>query len=132
MRQRALRIAKPAAVIAVIGFAYLIFHELTGLSLFCPYRTFLHVYCPGCGISRMFFHLAHLELAEAFASNCVAFCLLPAAVFEMIFHGYRYIRYGNGRFFKAERIALYVLIGVLIAFGIARNIWQVYPLVPEL
>ena len=130
MRERVIKLAKPALIITAVGFAYLLFHELTGLALFCPYRKFLHVYCPGCGISRMFFHLAHFEFAEAFSSNCVVFCLLPIAVIGVIFHGYRYIRYGNGSLYKAEKIALYILIGVLIAFGIARNIWQVDWLIP--
>ena len=130
MRQRALKLAKPAVIVTAAGFAYLLIHELTGFALFCPYRRFLHIYCPGCGVSRMFFYLARFDFAQAFSSNCVLFCLLPIAVFEAVFHGCRYIRYGNGRLCRAENIALYVLIGVLIAFGIARNIWHADWLIP--
>lgn len=123
-------LAKPAAVIAAIGFAYLLFHELTGLALFCPFNKFLNLYCPGCGVSRMFFHLAHFEFAEAFSSNCVVFCLLPIAVIEAVYHGYRYIRYGDGRFNKAENIGLYIIIVILIVFGVVRNIWHADWLIP--
>ena len=130
MTSRFKRIAKPTAIVLAIGFTYLLVHELTGLSLFCPLRTFLGIYCPGCGVSRMFFHLFHLNFREAFSANCVVFCLLPIALIDALFHAYRYIRYGNGRFFRIERIALWVIIGVLIAFSIARNIWQIDILVP--
>lgn len=130
MRQRAIKLAKPVAVTAAIGFAYYLLHELTGFALFCPFRRFLNIYCPGCGVSRMFFHLFKLEFADAFSSNCVLFCLLPIALIELIYHGYRYIRYGSGKLNKVETIGVYVVIGILIVFGVARNIWQVDCLVP--
>ena len=130
MTARIKRIAKPTAIVLAIGFTYLLVHELTGFSLFCPIRKILGLYCPGCGVSRMCFHLFHLEFREAFSSNCVLFCLLPIGLIDAVFHAYRYIRYGNGRFFKIERIAVWVIVGILIAFGIARNIWQIDILVP--
>ena len=130
MLERFKKIAKPAAVVLSLGFAYLIFYRLTGLALFCPIRRFLGLYCPGCGVSRMFFHLSRLEIAEAFSSNCLVFCLLPIALFEAVFHGCRYIRCGNGKFNKAERIGLWAVIALLLIFGAVRNIWPIDILVP--
>lgn len=130
MRQNLYRIVKPTVIVAAIGFSYLILHELTGFSLFCPVWRFLHLYCPGCGVSRMFFHLFRLELYEAFSSNCVVFCLLPVGLAAAVFHGYRYVRYNNGRFFRWERIALWVIVGILVVFGILRNIWRTDLLIP--
>lgn len=130
MRARALRILKPAAVILAIGLAYLLIHELTGFALFCPFRRFLHLYCPGCGVSRMCFHLAHLEFYEAFSSNCVVFCLLPVAAVDGVYHAYRYIRYGSGRFRRAEEIALWVIVGLLLIFAVVRNLFPIDILVP--
>lgn len=130
MLQRFYRIAKPASVILVLGFVYFLLHELTGFGLFCPIRQFLHLYCPGCGVSRMFFHLLHFEFAEAFSSNCVVFCLLPFGVCGALFHGYRYVRYGNGQLFGAERIILWVIVGILLVFGVLRNVYPVDILIP--
>ena len=130
MKQRFLQISKPTAIVLAIGFAYLLLHELTGFSIFCPVYKISGMYCPGCGVSRMFFHLFNGEIYEAFSSNCLLFCLLPVAVFECLFHGYRYVRYGNGRFFKAERIGLWVVVGLLVAFGILRNVVRADILIP--
>lgn len=130
MRQNLYRIAKPTVIVLAIGFTYLILHELTGFSLYCPIWHFFHVYCPGCGVSRMCFHLFHLEFYEAFSSNCVVFCLLPIGLLAALFHGYRYVRYGNGCFYRGERIALWVIVGVLIAFGVIRNLWHADFLIP--
>lgn len=129
MADRIKRLAKPTALIAAIGFAYLLVHELTGFSLFCPFRRFLGIYCPGCGVSRMCFHIAHGELQDAFASNCAVFCLLPIGLSLAAFHAYRYLRYGDGSLYKAEKIGLWVAIVLLIVFAVVRNLFGI--LVPS-
>nr|WP_316623737.1 DUF2752 domain-containing protein [uncultured Ruminococcus sp.] len=130
MKERFIKLAKPAAIVLAMGFAYLLLHELTGLALFCPIRQFLGLYCPGCGVSRMFFHLAHFEGAEAFSSNCVVFCMLPVAVIMCLIHGYRFVRYGDGSLSRFENILLYIAIGVLFVFGVVRNLYPIDILVP--
>ena len=130
MRERIIKLSMPVAVVAVIGFAYLLIHELTGFSVPCPVNLVTGLYCPGCGVSRMFFCLFRMDIAGAFSSNCVIFCLLPIAAIAAVFHAYRYIRYGRGGLYKAETVALYVIIAILILFGIARNIWHADWLIP--
>ena len=130
MRQRFYRVIKPTAIVLAIGFIYLLIHELTGFSLFCPFYRFLGIYCPGCGISRMFFHLFRLEFYEAFSSNCVVFCLLPVALIMAGVHLYRYLRYGSGRLSKAENIGVWIAVGILIAFAVVRNVYPIDILVP--
>ena len=85
-----------------------LFHDLTGW------------YCPGCGMTRALHALVHFDLVRAFAMNAVLVsslpllaamalqgvaqrALLPAAVSRVAF---------NGR----------VWIGVLLVFGVARNL----------
>lgn len=85
-----------------------LFHDLTGW------------YCPGCGITRALHALVHFDLMRAFAMNALLVvclpllavmalqgfthrALLPAAVSRVAF---------NGR----------VWIGMLLIFGIARNL----------
>lgn len=85
-----------------------LFHDLTGW------------YCPGCGMTRALHALVHFDLVRAFAMNAALVlslpllavmvlqgvahrALLPAAVSRVAF---------NGR----------VWIGVLLVFGVARNL----------
>ena len=130
MRERFLKIAKPTAIFLALGFPYFLIHELTGFAIPCPVRSVFRVYCPGCGVSRMLFHLVRFEFAQAFSANCLLFCLLPIAVFEAAFHAVRYIRTGNGRFSRPERVLLWTAVVLLLLFGVIRNIWQVQPLIP--
>lgn len=130
MRERVIKTIKPAAILLAAGFAYYIFHELTGLSLFCPIYRFLGLYCPGCGVSRMCIHLLHGEIKASFSSNCAVFCMLPIGLAIWIAHAYRYIRYGETKYTRFENIVLCTMIGLLVIFGIARNIWKIDILIP--
>ena len=130
MRERAIKAIKPAAILLAAGFAYFILHELTGLSLFCPIYRFLGLYCPGCGVSRLCIHLLHGEIGSAFSSNCAVFCLLPIGMTIWLIHTYRYIRYGETKYTRFENIVLCTMIGLLVIFGIVRNIWHFDILIP--
>lgn len=127
MSLRIKRLVKPTTVVLAIGFTYILLHELTGFSLHCPIYRVFGVYCPGCGVGRMCFHLLHLEFAEAFSANCVVFCLLPIALIALIFHGYHYLRYGDGSFYKAERVGLWAIVGILLLFAVVRNLKILIP-----
>lgn len=130
MQKRLIRIIKPTVIILAIGFIYIIVHRLTGLTVFCPFYQFLHIYCPGCGISRMFFHLARFEIAEAFSSNCVIFCMLPIALIMALYHAYKYLRYGSAKLNKFENVLIYIAIGILVVFAIVRNLYPIDVLIP--
>ena len=118
MKTRLIQTAKPTAILLAIGFAYMLFSEFTGLSLFCR------------GVSRMLTNLAHLRFYEAFSSNCVLFCLLPVFAAVMIRHAYLFIRYGKKGFSRAETVAAWVIVGILLAFAVVRNIWRIDILIP--
>lgn len=79
----------------------------------------------------MCFHLAHMEFYEAFSSNCVVFCLLPIALSVGIFHTYRFVRCGEKKLNKAEQIGIWIVAGMLIVFGVVRNLYPVGVLVPS-
>lgn len=130
MRQRLYRVIKPTAIVLAIGFIYLLIHEWTGFSLFCPIYRFFGVYCPGCGVSRMFFHLFRLEFGAAFSSNCVVFCLLPIGLITAGVHVYRYLRYGSAKLNRAEQIGVWAAIVILLVFAVVRNLYPIDILVP--
>lgn len=130
MKQRIIKLVKPTAIILAIGFTYIIIHKLTGFGIFCPYNKFLHIYCPGCGVSRMILHLLRFEFYEAFSSNCVLFCMLPVFIAAAVWHSYKYIRYGSAKLNKAENVICWIMAGILIVFAVVRNIYPVDILVP--
>lgn len=130
MKSRLLKILKPVATTLALGFTYVVIYKLTGFSLFCPIKKFTGLYCPGCGVSRMFLHLLRLDFAGAFSSNCVLFVMLPIFGAFGAVHAYRYVRYNEHGLKKWENTLCYVCIGILLVFGAARNLFPIDILVP--
>ena len=121
---------KPIAFILAIGFIYSVFYRIAGFGIPCPIRAATHLYCPGCGISRMFAALLSCDIPAAFSYNCVVFCLLPFYTFGYIIHCYLYIRYGKRGLSKAEDIFVIITLAILLVFAFLRNIFPIDILVP--
>ena len=102
-------ISRIIGVITRQGFPCL-FHLLTGL------------YCPGCGVSRMCLSLLRLDFASAFKANAAIFLLLPPGLFMAGWMAVRYVRTGSTRLTRVQACVFYVMIGVLLVFGVLRNL----------
>ena len=79
----------------------------------CLFHTVTGLYCPGCGVSRMCLSLLRLDFASAFQANAAIFLLLPPGLFMAGWMAVRYVRTGSTH---------YVMIGVLLVFGVMRNL----------
>ena len=84
-----------------------IFHAVTGLE------------CPGCGSLRAAHSVLHGDFAMAFRLNPLLFVLLPLA-------GLTWVIYRPGGFSAVPAKWIWALLGVIIAFGVLRNL----PLAP--
>jgi hypothetical protein len=121
MTERIKKVVKPTAIVMAIGFIYIILHFSTGFSIPCVFHLLTRLYCPGCGMGRLCFSLLKLDFASAFKYNPVIFCILPVFAVFFAWHIYRYIRFGDSSFRKWENVLLYVIVGVLVVFGVLRN-----------
>ena len=130
MKQRILRILRPMVILVTIGLLYTLLHQTVGLSIPCPIYTVTGLYCPGCGVTRLFWHLMKWEWAEALSSNVVVFCLLPSFILGTAYHIYRYIRYGSTQLSKLENGVVWAVVVLLLVFCVIRNIFPIDILVP--
>ena len=60
------------AILLSIGFIFF----LDFIHYECPFRKLLHIYCPGCGTTRMIKAIMHLEIYQAFRYNPLMFIIL--------------------------------------------------------
>ena len=81
-----------------------IIHKLTGL------------YCPGCGGTRMVISLIKLDIYQAFRYNMLLTIAIPFFILHLI------CRYIFKLKYKIPNYIWYLLIIVVIIFGILRNI----------
>lgn len=103
--------------------AYTIFHKITGWGLPCFYHEFLGWYCPGCGISRMFFSMFELDFYQAFRFNPLLFILFPLGVFFFFDAVVAYLHERPTKYYsKVPNFVWIILLLICVAFGVIRNI----------
>ena len=91
-------------------FGYYSFSQLTGFSVACPFYLLTGLYCPGCGITRLFFALMKFQFYQAFRYNPLVFCFLIFYFFYLLFP------------IKLPKCWSVVALIVVILFGILRNL----------
>ncbi len=116
-----MKIIKRHIILFLILVAYFIFGHFTHLYIPCPIHSIFHVYCPGCGITRLFIALFKLDFATAFRSNQLIFILLPFAIIIYINYIYSIIKNKTSWYSKIPTWIFYVLIVIVLAFGVIRN-----------
>ena len=86
----------------------------------CIFHKITHLYCPGCGVTRMMNALFHFQFEEAFSYNALVFILI------LLFFIYAIVNIGSYAIFKktikVPKYFSYILIFLTILFGIMRNI----------
>lgn len=103
-----------------IGGAYVLWIKLTGKGLACVVNSSTGLLCPGCGSSRMFLALLRLDFGAAWRHNpvvLVLFCLWNLIAGEVFLGKPAFVR--RSAFLYG---ALAVSVGVLVLFGIVRNL----------
>jgi len=86
------------------------FHEITGL------------YCPGCGVTRMFLSIAELNFYQAFRYNPFVFVLLIIYLNYKLYYLIIWLFDRNKKQKKIPELIIYIILIVAILFGILRNI----------
>ena len=122
MNTRLIEVAKKGAVLLAVGCAYSIWYLCTGIGIPCVFHEITGLDCPGCGVSRMLLSLARLDFEAAFEYNAVLLCLLPVLLGLLAVHVIRYVRTGSRRMTRFENAVLWILIVILLLWGVLRNL----------
>lgn len=116
--------------ILIVFFGYYFLNAKYQIAIPCIFHELTDLYCPGCGITRMFFSLIQLNFYQAFRYNPLVFCLL------ILFLLYKGVYLLIKKIYKIEinlnsKVYGFLLI-LTIGFGILRNIPIFYFLKPML
>ena len=129
-KARALGLAKKAAPLLLLGLAYYIFVRITGHGLPCIIQAITKAYCPGCGISRMCVALIGGDIKAAAGYNLMVLCLLPFGAIWAVIKAYQYIKTGKVAYGKFELVLWIILLIIVVAFWVMRNLPQFAFLAP--
>lgn len=124
MKERVTKVINRVLLLGILGLLYYVFGKFTGLYIPCIFYKVTGWYCPGCGVTRMFHALLEGDFYRAFNSNEALFLLLPFFVIGFLVYIIRYIKTGTGKNSKAESFFIYLVLVIVILFGIVRNLPQ--------
>jgi hypothetical protein len=96
----------------------------------CPFHALTGLWCPGCGSLRALHALTHGDLPTALHRNALAVLALPYLAGAWLAWFTRTLgRPGSTR--VPPPAALWGLLAVLVAFGVARNLPPTHWLAPQ-
>lgn len=116
------RTLRDIGILFAIGFIYYLIQKYTHKGFVCYFRALFHIYCPTCGVTRMIMSMSRLELKKAFLYNQFMFITFPFWVGEIIY--FFYILESKKKVNKVNQACVFIWIGMLILFGILRNIFH--------
>ncbi len=122
MKERAKKAVLISAAILAAGCAYSVLLKSTGFGIPCLFHVITGLRCPGCGVSRMLVCLLQFDFVGAFRQNAVLFCMMPLLILLFAVHLIRYVKTGSRIAGKAENAIAAVLAGILIVWGVVRNL----------
>lgn len=123
MQIRIKKVISNNVLYGVLFLGYYFLNTLFKFTIACPFYKITHLYCPGCGITRMFFSLFHLDFKAAFWYNPLVFILLPFFFFYYIYTNVIFIfdKENTLKNYMTKPVKVMLLV-VVVLFGILRNI----------
>ena len=114
--------------IALVGSMFLYYHSpIEDTWLICIIYKLSGYYCPGCGSGRACYSILHGKFYQAFRFNPLLCILLPWLALYIGISGVQWLLYGRETISRKIPVWVpYVLLAVVILYGILRNI-DIYP-----
>ena len=122
MRPERIKKIKTLTAFCVAVAAYLLIHRFLGLSIPCLFHSVTGLKCPGCGVTHMAEALLSLDFKGAYSANPFLFVTAPFLAFEIFYEVFFSVR--GSAFYRFNNILLIIYSGLLILFGILRNIYS--------
>lgn len=106
-------------IFLILLILYLLLGHYFHLYLSCFIKKIFGFYCPGCGITRMLYSIITFDFYQAFRYNPLLFIMLP---FGMLLYFDYLIRKDHSLYKKIPNVVWYIIVIILIIYGILRNI----------
>ena len=121
MERRLFEVLGRTALLLLLGQLYVLWGSLTQLWLPCPFHALTGLECPGCGVTRMCLALLRLDFAAAWAANPGLLLLSPLILALVGWQVTDYVRTGDRRPGRGQRLLGWTLVILVVGYGILRN-----------
>lgn len=119
---RLIKLLGTLALILFAGVSYYVIIKQTGFMIPCIIYESTGLYCITCGITRMFVALFSLDFITAAKCNILVLTMLVPTIKFIIGKGIKYVKTGELRFSKLQKIILIAVLILSIIFMVLRNL----------
>lgn len=106
-------------LLLVVGIFFLF--EQLGYGVPCIFHTLTGFYCPGCGLTRAASSLINLNIIDALHNNLLII-FLPFLIIYVVISIIEYLKIGIFKFIKIPNNITYIILFLILFFGIIRNV----------
>ncbi len=107
----------------LLGGLYYLGVTVLGWAIPCPIYSITSCQCPACGVTRLFVRLVQGDWRGAFEANAGVFLLSPLLLFVLVSDWWRWLRCDTSREHALLTTLRMLAIVLLLAWGLARNLW---------
>ena len=122
-KKRIKKVLTVSAILLAVGVLYVLLCTYTSFRIPCLFRLITGFKCPGCGVTGMCLSLLKFDFESAFLHNRILTLMLPFGAVITACYLYRYIKSGEKMLGKSSRVIVFLMIAILLVFGIIRNIY---------
>lgn len=108
--------------IILILFLYAFIYLKYNVGIPCIFFEITGLYCPGCGITRAIISLIKLDFIQAFRYNPLIIVVFPFLLIYIIYSTHCWLFDKKNSLHKIPNSILYIILIIIILFGILRNI----------
>ena len=124
---------KPSAkmgflILSALFFAFIWILILEKIHYECPFLKIFHIYCAGCGGTRMIHSILRLDLYQAFRYNPLLFIYLICGLIYLFILIFIYIK--KKEIILPSKYSLMIILIILLLYMILRNIETFSFLIP--
>ena len=116
----------PVILIGIGCIIYAIMVRYTNFRIPCFFHKITGYYCPGCGITRMFYHLTFLDWKRASQENYFLFWSIPLLLGLFLVYYFPFSKFEKNR--RRKKLINITAIGYLIGlviWSVVRNILSI-------
>ena len=118
-------------IIIIIIPLYFLYFVKIGIVIKCPIHSILHIYCPGCGLTRMIKSILELNFYQAFRYNPLLFILSPFILFLIIDNYINWLKSSKNSLYKRINSKVWsILLIIVLVYFVLRNIPMFKYLIP--